>query len=73
MHRRSIENIDNINVSPWNTIILPRTFLDLLYDTVAVPCSVLVERVLLWEKGMEDLEKLVTPVSPGYRLGIDSP
>ena len=73
MHRRSVENIDNINVRPWNTFILPRTFLDLLFDTVAVPHSVLVKRVLLREKGMEGLEKLVTPVSSRYRLGIDSP
>jgi hypothetical protein len=62
MHRRSIDNIDNVNVRPWSTFILPRTFLDLLNDTVAVPHSVLVKRVLLWEKSMEGLEKLVTPV-----------
>jgi hypothetical protein len=62
MHRRSIDNIDNVNIRPWNTFILPRTFLDLLYDTVAVPHSVLVKRVLIREKGMKDLEKLVTPV-----------
>ena len=62
MHRRSIDNIDDVNVRPWNTFILPRTFLDLLYDTVAVPHSVIVERVLLREKGVEGLEKLVTPV-----------
>ena len=57
MHRRSIDNIDNINVSPWNTFILPRTFLDLLYNTVAVPDSVLIKRVLLREKSMEGLQK----------------
>jgi hypothetical protein len=62
MHRRSIDNIDNVNIRPWNTFILPRTFLDILYDTVAVPHSVLVKRVLIREKGMKDLEKLVTPV-----------
>ena len=62
MHRCSIDDIDNVNVRPWNTFILPRTFLDLLYDTVAVPHSVPIKRVLLREKGMDGLEKLVTPV-----------
>ena len=64
MHRRGIDNIDNVNVRPWNTFILPRTFLDLLYDTVAIPSSVLVKRVLFREKGMESLEKLVIPLYP---------
>ena len=73
MNGRSIDDIDNVNVRPWNTFILPRAFLDLLYDTVAVPHSVLVKRVLLREKGMEGLEKLITPVYSLYRLGIDSP
>ena len=42
MHRRSIDNIDSVNVrqSLWNIFtVLPRTYLDLLYDTVAVPHS----------------------------------
>ena len=73
MHRRSIDDIDDVNVRPWNTFIIPRTFLDLLYDTVAVPHSVLIKRILVREKGMEDLEKLVTPVYACYRLGIKSP
>jgi hypothetical protein len=62
MHRRSIDNIDNVNVRPWYTVILPRTFLDLFYDTVAIPLSVPVKRVLFREKGMESLEKLFAPV-----------
>ena len=46
MHRRSIDNIDSVNVRQglWNTFtVLPRTFLDLLYDTVAVPPSAFVK------------------------------
>ena len=73
MHGRSIDNIDNVNVRPWDTFILPRTFLDLLYDIVAVPHSILIKRVLLREKSMENLEKLVTPVYTLCCLGIDSP
>ena len=75
MHRRSIDNIDDVNVRPWDTFILPRTFLDLLYDTVAVPGSVLIKRVLLREKGMEGLEKpggysCVLLISFEFRLTI---
>ena len=75
MHGRSIDNIDNVNVRPWDTFILPRTFLDLLYDTVAVPGSVLIKRVLLREKGMEGLEKpggysCVLLISFKFRLTI---
>ena len=75
MHGRSIDNIDNVNVRSWDTFILPRTFLDLLYDTVAVPGSVLIKRVLLREKGMEGLEKpggysCVLLISFKFRLTI---
>jgi hypothetical protein len=58
MHRCSIDNLSHdIDISPRNAFIHPRPFLDLLDDTVAVPHSVLLKRVLRREKGMECLKK----------------